>query len=49
MADEETPTMLDWEELPLKVRRNRKHMYNYLKSVLVPDNDDEQDARIFFI
>ena len=41
MTEEETttPTMLDWEELPLKVRRNRKHMYNYIKSVLDPDED----------
>ncbi len=41
MADDETPTLLDWEDLPLKVRRNRKHMYNYLKSVLSPSQDDK--------
>ena len=42
MADEETPTMMDWEDLPLKVRRNRKHMYNYIKSVLFPTDDNEE-------
>ena len=41
MAEDETPTMDDWEDLPLKVRRNRKHMYNYLKSVLFPDSEDK--------
>lgn len=41
MADDETPTMLDWEDLPLKVRRNRKHMYEYLKSVLSPTSNDD--------
>ena len=41
MTEEETPTLADWEDLPLKVRRNRKHMYEYLKSVLSPsDNSD---------
>ena len=40
MADEETtPTMLKWEELPLKVKRNRKHMYEYLKSVFDPEEE----------
>ena len=39
MAEDETPSMADWEDLPLKVRRNRKHMYNYIKSVLFPDDD----------
>ena len=43
--EEETTTttfeLADWEDLPLKVRRNRKHMYEYLKSVLSPsDNSD---------
>ena len=41
MAEDETPTMDDWEDLPLKVRRNRKHMYNYIKSVLFPENEDK--------
>ena len=41
MADNETPTMMDWEDLPLKVRRNRKHMYIYIKSVIYPDNEDK--------
>ena len=42
MADNETPTLLDWEDLPLKVRRNRKHMYNYIKSVLFPEDDSAE-------
>lgn len=42
MAEDETPTMLDWEDLPLKVRRNRKHMYNYLKSVLFPEDNSAE-------
>jgi len=41
MADDEKPTLLDWEDLPLKVKRNRKHMYEYIKSVLFPDSEDE--------
>lgn len=44
MAEEETTntySLLEWEKLPLKVRRNRKHMYNYLKSVLDPEESDE--------
>ena len=49
MAEDETPSMADWEDLPLKVRRNRKHMYNYLKSVLFPTDEDKQGTRIFFI
>ena len=43
MAKEETSntyTMLSWEQLPLKVRRNRKHMYEYLKSVFDPETDE---------
>ena len=41
MAEEETGfELLDWEELPIKVRRNRKHMYNYLKSVLDPEEKE---------
>lgn len=48
MADNETPVLEDWEDLPLKVRRNRKHMYNYIKSVLYPDNEDKQRALYFF-
>ena len=47
MADNETPVLEDWEDLPLKVRRNRKHMYNYIKSVLFPE-DEEQWALYFF-
>ena len=43
MTGEETTTnefeLLEWEQLPLKVRRNRKHMYNYLKSVLDPEQE----------
>lgn len=43
MTDEETTTetfeLLPWEQLPLKVRRNRKHMYNYLKSVFDPEDE----------
>ncbi len=43
MTEEETTTnefeLLEWEQLPLKVRRNRKHMYNYLKSVLDPEQE----------
>ena len=31
---------LPWEELPLEVKRNKKHMYEYLVSVL---NDSESD------
>lgn len=42
MADDDAPTMDDWEDLPLKVRRNRKHMYNYLKSVLFPTDDSNE-------
>ena len=38
MSDEPTFDFLEWQELPLKVRRNRKHMYNYIVSVL---NGDE--------
>ena len=50
MADNETPVLEDWEDLPLKVRRNRKHMYEYIKSVLFPEEkSDGQDAHIFFI
>lgn len=44
MTEEETSntyTMLPWEQLPLKARRNRKHMYNYLKSVFDPETTDE--------
>ena len=41
MADNETPVLEDWEDLPLKVRRNRKHMYEYLKSVLSPTSNDD--------
>jgi hypothetical protein len=41
IADNETPVLEDWEDLPLKVRRNRKHMYNYIKSVLFPEDDAE--------
>ena len=45
MTEEETTTttfeLADWENLPIKVRRNRKHMYNYLKSVLDPEETDE--------
>ena len=37
--EEETQTLADWEDLPLKVRRNRKHMYEYLKSVLSPSDN----------
>ena len=48
MADNETPVLEDWEDLPLKVRRNRKHMYNYIKSVLYPDNEDKQRTLYFF-
>ena len=42
MTEEETNTytMLPWEQLPLKARRNRKHMYNYLKSVFDPETDE---------
>ena len=47
MAEDETPTMMDWEDLPLKVRRNRKHMYNYLKSVLFPEDEDKQGTLFF--
>ena len=44
MTEEETTFELaDWEDLPIKVRRNRKHMYNYLKSVLSPST--EEDAK----
>jgi len=43
MPEEETTTnefeLLEWEQLPLKVRRNRKHMYNYLKSVFDPEDE----------
>ena len=41
MTEEETNTytMLKWEQLPLKVRRNRKHMYEYLKSVFDPEEE----------
>lgn len=42
MTDEQNK-LLDWEDLPLKVRRNRKHMYNYLKSVLSPEDDNVDD------
>lgn len=42
MAEDETPTMAEWEDLPLKVRRNRKHMYNYIKSVLFPEDDSAE-------
>lgn len=38
---EEQSEMLEWEDLPLKVRKNRKHMYNYLKSIIQPENDSE--------
>ena len=38
---EETPVLEDWEDLPLKVRRNHKHMYEYIKSVLYPDSEDK--------
>ena len=41
--EEETTTttfeLADWEDLPLKVRRNRKHMYEYLKSVFDPEEE----------
>lgn len=42
MTDEQNK-LLNWEDLPLKVRRNRKHMYNYLKSVLSPEDDNPDD------
>lgn len=32
MTEEENNPMSAWENLPLKVRRNRKHMYNYLRA-----------------
>lgn len=37
---EEQEEMLEWEDLPLKVRKNRKHMYNYLKSIIQPETDE---------
>ena len=40
MADNETPVLVAWEGLPLKVRIDRKHMYEYIKSVLYPDNEE---------
>lgn len=45
MSTEETNNtynLLAWEELPLKVRRNRKHMYEYLKSVF--DSTEEESS-----
>lgn len=38
---EEQNEMLEWEDLPLKVRKNRKHMYNYLKNIIQPEKDNE--------
>lgn len=36
-----TITLAKWEDLPLKVRRNRKHMYNYIKSAIDPEEESE--------